>query len=99
MTATNLSPNLSAVNPEDTQQLLRDLADCKKLLVSERQQVASLRAENKDLKQQLKQTDQDKQLGIFVAIHALRESQLLREEKVDLMNPRLSAIPMDTVPN
>lgn len=77
MSIPKVYPNLSAVNPEDVQQLLRDLADCKKLLANERQQCAKLRAENQALRNQL---DEANQRWMFIAVPAMRQTQLLREE-------------------
>ena len=83
MTATNLPTNLCAVNPEDTQQLLRDLADCRRLLASERHQSAKVRAENKDLKEQLERATSSEKRWILKARDSMREGQFLREDLLE----------------
>ena len=82
MSSQNIPSNLSVVNPEDIQQLLRDYADCKKQLAGERRQNTKLRAENKDFEERLEKVAESGERWMFRALEAMRESQLLREDKI-----------------
>ena len=87
MTANKVAPPLSEVNPEDLDFLLRDFADCRKQLALERQQSAKLRAEKKDAEERLEIVAQSGNRWMFRALEAMREGQLLREEKLGLTIP------------
>ena len=82
MPSSNLSPNLSAVNPEDIQQLLRDYADCKKQLAGERRQTVKLRADI----QHLEKVAESGERWMLRALEAMRESQPLKEVKLGINN-------------
>ena len=99
MPFSNLSSNFSVVNPEDFQHLLRDYADCKKQLASERRQSTKLRAENKGLKGLLEMATRSEKWWMLRAKDAMHEGQLLREEKLGIFRSKFGGHLIETVPN
>ena len=72
------------LSSEDLDFILRDLADCRKQLSLERQQSAKLRCEKKDAEDRLEKVAQSGERWMLRALEAMRESQLLREEKLGI---------------
>lgn len=97
MSSSKLASNLSAVNPEDIAFILRDLADCRQQLARERQQLVKVRGEKKEVEWQLEKATQDSQRWGRMAVRAIHENQILREEQLRDGCPRLRLAMGETV--
>ena len=89
MTGQNIPPNLSCVNPEDLAFILRDLADCRTQLAREREELAKVRGEKKEAERRLEKATQDSHRWSRIAVQAMHKNQVLRQEQLGDVSPRL----------
>lgn len=78
MSVSKVSPHLPEVNPEEYAFTLRDLADCRKQLAREREELVKARGEKRAVEQQLKEVSQNRDRWMRMAMREMHKEVLRR---------------------